>query len=224
MIRASDALDPALRAELCRDPDALLQCGTLLKPPEARERCTVVRLAPPFESWVMKRYNRRGLVHTSTHAIMRTRAAWCERGARVLSSVGIPTPSVGAVVERRIGPFRLESWLVSAHVEGQSLRDLARAGDRETIGRLIPQIVDIYARLGRVRAGHQDLKGANLLIDRQERLWLLDLDGLRAFWRSGFFAYHRRDDRARLIANLADFPDLQKELAAKLDAVAHASR
>ena len=68
-------------------------------------------------------------------------------------------------------------YLVMEHVDGRTLRDLLRSGDRlsvNTVLRLVGQIADALAVVHRAGIVHRDLKPANIMIARDGRAVLLD--------------------------------------------------
>jgi hypothetical protein len=98
-----------------------------------------------------------------------------------LLAAGVPTPRVRAFVEKRIGPFRRSSYLLTDYVDGTSLYRLMRfeQPSAEFIARLADQVAVIWQRLDDAGVWHNDFKTENLLIDPAGKVWLIDLERMR---------------------------------------------
>lgn len=181
------------------------------------DRSTVVRLRRDDGDFVLKRYNRKGPVHTATHLLLRSRAAWCWRTGRRLEEVGLRTPRPLAYVERRLGALRFESWLLTPFVDGRTLLEVVQ-GDpsAEALARHAEDFGAIWRTLGALRAGHDDMKATNFIVDEAGRLWLIDLDGMRLGLRGAWFRRARRKDRARFMRNWQGHPRVAEAFRARL--------
>jgi hypothetical protein len=201
--------EPALPDALVRllvDPERLLDDAHLLKD---GDRCTVGRLDLEGGPWVVKRFNRKGAAHTFTHFLLRSRAAWCWINGRRLLAAGLPTPSPVGYAERRRGPLRLESWLLTRFVEGRTLLDYATDDDvdPDALALVADRFAEIWRGLGDLRAGHDDMKATNFLVDGEQRVWMIDLDGMRVGLPGPLFARDRRSDYERFMRNWQDRPE-----------------
>ena len=182
------------------ETDSLLTGTEILK---NGDRCTVVRVDAEEGSFVVKRYNRKGPLHTATHLLLRSRAAWCWRNARCALEAGLATPAPLACYERRVGPLRLESYLLMAFVDGPTLLDYVQSGAAEpaVLEKLAEEFGRIWRGLGRLKARHHDMKATNFIVDAEHRLWLIDLDGMRTGLPGPLFRHARRTDRERFKRN-----------------------
>jgi hypothetical protein len=183
------------------------------------DRCTVGRFEIGGRPLVIKRFNRKGLFHTVTHLLLRSRAAWCWRNGRRLHAHGVATPVPLAAYERRFGPFRLESYLVTTYVEGPMLIDLV-LGDASApvpIDDLVEEFAQVWRVLGSLRARHHDMKATNFIVGPDRRLWLVDLDGLRAGIPAPFWRRARRLDLERFLRNWQGRPEVAAIFRARLD-------
>ena len=184
----------ALRAILA-DPDRALQAGASLKDGYS---ATVARIDCAGRTLVLKRYNIKHWRHALARALQHTRAwrAWCN--AARLRSLGIATPLPVAVLERRWGPLRSTAYLLTEYVEGVPLT--AALDDASVWSRVARELRLLFDALAVLRRSHGDCKASNFLCDAQ-RVWTLDLDGMRR--RFGALRMRRAlaRDRARLLRN-----------------------
>lgn len=202
LIATSDCPDAALEA-LWRDADALLESGELIKP---GDRTTIARLEIDGHALILKRSNRKGWLHTALHAFMRSRARWSWVNGRRLQREGLPTAAPVAMLEERLGPIRLRSYLLTRAVDGTPLADVIRDPglSRARTSTLADAMHTVWKELERLRLGHGDMKATNFLVDADDRLHLIDLDGMRRHPRGPtFHRAHERDWR-RLMKNFDD--------------------
>ena len=199
-LRTDASLPPALVGQLWDGPDALISSGTLLKD---GDRSTVVRLEADGRSYVLKRYNLRGPLHTLVHAALRSRARWSWINGRRARAAGLLTPRPLACLERRLGPLRGRSFFLCAHVEGDSLLALVERGEMAParLERLAAGVAEIWTALGRARLSHGDMKATNFIVDEGDRLWMVDLDGMRRERLEARWRRQRAGDRARFMKN-----------------------
>jgi len=187
--------DPRTPAELAEmfwsDPDRLVESGTVLKD---CERTTVVRVdtaegSSTESSWLLKRYNLRDPLHTGLHFVMRSRARTSWINGRCLCSLGISSPRPMAYLERRIGPLRTRSYLLTEFVPGTPLCDFARRNGStiDLPDTAIRQFASLWHRFGQLRVTHGDIKLSNFLVTPDGCLWLIDLDSMRFHRLAGRF-------------------------------------
>jgi len=234
-----DRLPPELVERLWREPDELLERGERLKDDV---RTTVVRVAVPQPlpgshseadgaavsratrgPWALKRFNRKGLVHTAGHLLLPTRAWRGWHFGRLLRRHGVLTPAPLAYFEERLGPLRFRSFLLTEWVDGtllhtliQNWREVPESRWRQLAG----QVVDLCAVLTRLRLLHGDLKATNFLVDSQWRLWVLDLDACRYARTSGAHWVGLQKDRSRFLRNFARCPWLAELFQTELNRLA----
>lgn len=209
-------LDAELVEQLWRDPDALVASGAMMKD---GDRCTLVRLDVADHSFVLKRYNRRGLLHTILHWPLRSRARWCWLNGRRVAESGLRSPRNCAMVETRFGPMRGRSFLLSEWVEGKTLLDRARdsATTPERLAKLADAFAVVWNALGRARLGHRDMKATNFIVDDADQIWLIDLDGMRRYPSLWLIARRRKKDFARFMKNWRDVPAAARAFRARID-------
>ena len=217
--------DPRLPGELAdrlwTDADQLLQSGSMLKD---GDRTTVVRIKIPKKesantSWLLKRYNLRGPVHTASHLLMRSRARGSWLNGRRLRLAGIATPRPMAYLENRIGPFRTRSFLLTEFVPGVPLNDVIvrRNGRPDIPDMVIQQFATHWRRLGEFRLSIGDAKGSNFLVTPDHCLWLIDLDSMRAHWSNLTFRLFRARDWKRFLQDWCWAPEIQSAFRSAVD-------
>lgn len=188
-------LPTALRDAFLDDPESLLARGHWLKDGGA---ASVVRLAAPWQAFVIKRYNvkrRRWLPGRSG----RGERSWV--ASHVLDWLGVPVvPTLALRQERRAG-IAGRGWLLMPAVEAPLLSTFIGVEPvacwPEARIRSIAGTLELLRRYG-VR--HGDLKATNLWVEPAGGIRLLDLDAVRLPGRL------RRDrgsarDRARFLRN-----------------------
>lgn len=202
--RSFDYFSVVLRSEqhwlapLLSDPNSVFSDQPLLKDGGSS---TVTRATLDGREVVIKRYNIKGLGHWLKRFWRPSRAWHSWLAGWRLSFLGIATPKPLAMIERRIGPWRREAWLVTEYCPGQNLLDhLGEAGrdlpDQQTANAL----QHIFKQLADAQITHGDFKATNLLWHEQQ-VWLIDLDAMQAHeddasWRKGW-----AKDRARFVRN-----------------------
>ena len=123
-----------------------------------------------------KRYNFKGVKDSVKNIFRPSRARHCFEAALLLEKMGIDTPEAFAACERRTGRILNESFIATRGITATDLVQLVdtRGCDRQTVitlARFIRKIHDMGIL-------HVDLKGENLMLDEQGRIFLIDLDRL----------------------------------------------
>lgn len=194
------------------DPNAYIVRGKLLKGGSA----TVASIDLDCRALLIKRYNIKNPLHWLKRFWRPSRAwhSWVE-GNR-LGFLGIATPRLLAVIERRWLWLRGPAWLVTEVLDGPDIiahwqryldatppEDELRALDR------------LFASLIRERISHGDLKGHNLFWEGG-RWSLIDLDAVRQHSSDAAFARAYARDRARFLRNWPADSTLHRLLDARL--------
>jgi serine/threonine-protein kinase RIO1 len=150
-------------------------------------------------------------------AVQPTRAAISWRNAQRLMLYGLSTPLPIALIERRFGPLRRVSYIVTAFHEGESAAAYFARVDIESAIPMARRIVALLRQLRRLNLSHGDLKATNLLIC-DGRVLLTDLDALVQH-RSDRTAARAHDrDLQRFMRNWEGRPALHALFARLLDA------
>lgn len=198
------------------DPDAFIARGKLFKTGGA---ATVARVDLDGRSLLIKRYNIKNPLHWLKRFWRPSRAwhSWVE-GNR-LDFLGVATPRLLAVMERRWLWMRGPAWLITELLRGEDI--IARfqpyvdgcppADELSALDRL-------FATLIRERISHGDLKGHNVFWE-QGRWALIDLDAVQQHGSDASFARAYAKDRARFLRNWPADSALHRLLDQRLPAV-----
>ncbi len=172
------SLSDELAEKLWHAPDELMALG---EPLQDKERCLVVRLCDGPDLIVVKHHNWGGSWKTFCKSLRTPQARQSFLDGVFLSEAGVRTPQPLALVERKLGPFGRDSYLLTEHVRGTSLYRWIRFEHPplELVRHVIDQVVGLCARLVELRVSHNDLKPENLMIDPAGQVWLIDLEKMR---------------------------------------------
>ena len=162
----------ATLARFARDPEARLADA---EPIKNGRSATVFRLCLDGEPVVVKRYNVKSALHRVRRWFRhRARNAW--RNGHRLAFLGIPGAEPIALIERRWGPLRGESWLVMPDCGPRDIR--AEVEAQGWADGLLDGVVGIFRDLKVAGLRHGDTKASNFLV-RDGVVRLIDLDGMR---------------------------------------------
>lgn len=180
------------------DPDGFIARGHLYKTGGA---ATVARIEVDGQPLLIKRYNIKSPLHWCKRFWRPSRAwhSWVE-GNR-LDFLGIATPRLLSVIERRWLWLRGPAWLITELLGGEDI--IARF--QPYLNEAPPEdelaaLDRLFAALIRERISHGDLKGHNLFWE-QGRWALIDLDAVQQHSSDASFARAYSKDRARFLRN-----------------------
>jgi len=180
-----------------READRLMAEGRSL---QQGRTSTVAIVEVDGRPLVFKRYNIKGILHAIRRAVQPTRAAISWRNAQRLTLYGIATPHPVAMVERRFGPLRSVSYVVTEFCEGiQSAQYFANASQDEA-EETARRIVGLLRQLRALKLSHGDLKATNLLI-AGDAIFLTDLDAMRQHRDETAAARAHAEDVQRFMRN-----------------------
>jgi tRNA A-37 threonylcarbamoyl transferase component Bud32 len=187
---------------LLTNPDGALQtCQKLFK--SGPNRTSTVGA---FDGLVLKRFNvkKKSSLFKDVFRVSRARRAY--QHAYHLELLGIPTPRPIAAAERRVLRVLVHSYFVMEEIPGaidfgQYLERVTQA-DRG----IIQQVATLVARLHEDGFSHRDLKETNLALDRNNRAYVLDLDGLT--YRKKISADRAAADLERIARAAAKYPSI----------------
>ena len=192
---------PALR-ELLDDLDRHVDAG---KPLKRGRTSTVSLIAANGLPLVAKRYNIKSFWHGMLRAFQPTRAAISWRNGHRLVLYGIPTPQPVALVEKRFGPLRNVSYVLTEYVEGENAYAFFDRCTPEEASSVVEKIVRILKQLRSLRLGHGDLKATNLLVGT-DAVYLTDLDAMRQYRTERSAESAHQADLDRFMQNWNDKP------------------
>ncbi|MDX2353598.1 serine/threonine protein kinase [Stutzerimonas xanthomarina] len=198
------------------EPDAFIAKGKLLK---SGGTATVARVDLDERPLLVKRYNIKNPLHWLRRFWRPSRAwhSWVE-GNR-LDFLGISTPRLMAVIERRWLWLRGPAWLITELLPGEDI--IARFQPYLNIcppEEELSALDRLFAALIRERISHGDLKGHNMFWERG-RWTLIDLDAVQQHGSDTGFARAYAKDRARFLRNWPTDSALYRLLDQRLPAV-----
>jgi hypothetical protein len=178
VMRWDPALSDDLAERLWDDPERVLALGTIL---QAKPRCTVVKLDGACGKFVLKRHRWGSFGRMLRRSFHQSTAEKCWLDGRFLHASGIPTQRPWASIDRRFGPLKYCSYVLTDYIPGTSLYRFLRyeKPGEEQIRELARQVAQIWQRLDTLRVQHNDFKTENFLIDPSGKLWLIDLERMR---------------------------------------------
>jgi tRNA A-37 threonylcarbamoyl transferase component Bud32 len=187
------------------DPDRLLEESDLLYKDSARTKAG--RVCLDGRRFFLKRYNRRGGLHTIKGAFRPSRPWRLFHVTGHLIQRGVRTPAPAALMERRTMGLVQASYLLTDYVEGKRIRQ-AMMETGQTKGwrrRMLVGLADLVSSVHDAGVIHGDMKANNFLVQKPYgdcRLWVVDLDGARV--KGELSPFQRADDLARLLTSLKE--------------------
>jgi len=156
--------------------DTLMDAGRILKKGDA---VYVSHITWNNKNIVVKRYDRKGFIHSLRHTIKKSRASKGWLYAHFLGALNIATPRALAYIEQRKGLLIWQSYLVTEYVDGQKLWHFLREDNVTEPQKLdgIRQVVKLLEKLWKYSITHGDLKHVNVLVTENGPV-LVDLDGM----------------------------------------------
>ena len=143
---------------------------------------TVASLHIDGRDIVIKHYRVKGILHGLRKACLRSRAENSWINAHRLQRYGISTAPPVALIMNTIGPFRLDSYVITEHVPGPNAATFFNSptvskADKATVA---GNVSGLLRRLAENRLHHGDLKATNIIISGLEPV-LLDLDSMQQY-------------------------------------------
>ena len=167
---------------------------------------------------VIKRYNIKGFWHGLKRVLRRSNAEASWNNAKILLSCGIATPTPVALVEKRIGPFRRQTYFISKFVESIYCFQFFLEPHRHTclLSPMAQKILDLFAQLKKNKIAHGDMKGTNILITADKPI-LIDLDYMKKHRFQTLFNYRHLRDKQRFMRVWQDDPAITELFSSLLD-------
>ena len=194
-------LAPQVVERLWDDPDDFLAAGQVLLQDDFGAVSRVPVKAPTADGHfrgaavgLLKRFNLRGVMHTLTRLLLFTRGSRSWTYGRELLEAGAGTARPLAIVEDRLGPLRLRSFVLTEQIEGTPLPEFLATTALNTLelDRLSGQFARIWHTLGELRIVHGDMHARNFVVTPDRQLKLINLDSTWRHWFDLTFL-HRRD-------------------------------
>ncbi len=190
-----------------RDIDAFVEQGKRLKDGNS---ATVVMTEMAGRKVVIKRYNIKSYWHFLRRCWRPSRAANAWRQGNLLQLLGIATPQVLGFVEKRLGPFRKQAYLLTAYVDHAS--ELASVYEHQAPKESeLRQIKRMFKLMRDYQLSHGDLKASNLMLTDNGQLEIIDLDAMQEHRYEWSFRRAFNRDLKRFLKNWDNKP-LQSRL------------
>jgi serine/threonine protein kinase len=160
---------------------------------------------------VVKRYNIKGGWQGLKRMLRCSNAENSWKNAHILKTCGIGTPCPVALVEKRIGPLKRQTYFISEYVEAITCSSFFKEPHQHKIP-LFPvaqKIIELFSLLKKYKISHGDMKGTNILISDNKPI-LTDLDYMQQFRSQSLFKYRHSRDKKRFIRVWQNAPAVAK--------------
>lgn len=187
-------------ADVLQNPDAAIEAGETLKHDRTT---TVVKIQVRGIFLVIKRYNRKSLLHGFTRLWRTTRARRSFDAARWLLQHGILTAMPLAFIENRsFGALNHGAYYLSLCHPGDNLLRQLNSGEIKDhdFDALLSEFGRLFTLLRSANAAHGDMKISNFIY-HSNRLCVLDLDATQPYKRIWQARRAFRKDIARFARN-----------------------
>jgi len=129
------------------------------------------------------------------------------RNSHLLKSIGVNTPNPVAMMEKRRGPLRSISYILTEYIDGTDAYHLLNSDNAREIDLpgLVKQFGELLRKLASSSISHGDFKATNFILS-DKKLFITDLDAVckhRFKWR---FQKAFNKDIDRLMQNWIDAP------------------
>lgn len=188
-------------AKILEDPD-----HSIMSPYLKNDATTTLSLITLNEqTFVIKRYNIKGIWHGIKRAFQSTRAARCWRSAHYLLQQGIATPKPIAMIECRIGCFRREGYFIYEHIPGPQGFDVFRdePADEVVTMERAENTVALIKKLQYAKICHGDMKASNFIYNNTKP-YFIDLDSMRRYRFACTFKKKKQKEIVRFLRNWTD--------------------
>ena len=175
-----------------------------------RREQTLYRFQVGSLDLIAKHYQIKTLPRAAAAMLGKSRARRSFQAARRLLDQGIPTPDAIFLLEQgRIFPE--DAFLVTEYFPGLTLLEFLR-NEKDPPAPVITAIVAIFRRLLHSQNRHGDFHCQNVLVNKEEEITLIDLDGARQRFSKARLRKNLQTDRDRLVNSLFAYPDFQTRL------------
>jgi len=157
----------------------------------------------------VKRYNMKNLWHAARRSYRKSRAWVSWRNSHLLKITGINTPTPVAVIEKRLGPLRNVSYILTEYVDGTDIYTLLnsdKAGE-VNLPELAGEFGEMLRKFSSSLISHGDFKATNFILS-DNRLFVTDLDAVRKHKSKQEFVRAFNKDLERFMQNWRKLPDI----------------
>jgi len=195
-----DYATPALQFCLL-DPQQTASLGVTLKNGNSS---TVSLVDIDNKKVVIKRYKIKGFWHGLRRCLRPTRAFTTWFLSHYLSMLDVAIPRPIAIVEKRFGFLKRESFLLMDYIPGEHAKDFFQHASGPQAQSVADKILFLLKKLSLLKLVHGDFKQTNVII-YQDNPYLIDLDGMV---KKALFKKHQHIDYNRFMMNWRDTPEI----------------
>lgn len=193
--------------DVLSDPELLIKQGQVIKDDRST---TVVRFQWQEQFYILKRFNARNKVHTVKRFFRQSRAINCWKMSNTFSRFGVSVAKPIAMLEKRIGFIKLNSYFVCQEVDGVELLDWLPKQSLQTQSLVRKELSKIFISFENNRLSHGDMKATNLLWTEksEKRIVTIDLDTAKQHSIDLLFKRAHARDKRRFSRNGPIFADM----------------
>lgn len=164
-------------------------CQKILKDDVAT---TVVDAVVGQKNMIIKRINAQNIFTVLRRIFYTSRVEKNWKYAQFLTQHGIDTFIPIMLVKKKCLGICVASYLYMSKIEGiQAATYFEQATENTNWNELADKIIALIKKLNRLRIRHRDLNLSNIIIDQENKPYLIDLDAMKQDFRVGNFLYKR---------------------------------
>jgi len=197
----ADWLPDELAGELWEQPSRLVERGDVLQQNGMRR---TVRIHSAGRSFVLKHYVELTWRHGLKQLVSRSRARATWNISHLLADSGVMTPRPVACVENRLGPLRLDSYLMYPFVPGETVKQhlAAQQAPQPVLAELLAQCEALWQQFRSLEVSLADANAGNFIVTNDRQLWVIDLDKAQRHWSRQRAEWRRRRTWNQLVSGM----------------------
>lgn len=215
MICRSEYYAPAMR-DLLKDPDEFLAKNDVIFIKNRPGDTTTVAVLPiDNNKYVIKRYNQKGFWHGVKRLLRQSRALRSWNNSHYLEEHGIPTAKPIALLIKRFGPIRKETYFISEYINGLRGKDVFSNDNLHEYNwkTIIKNICLLLNKLHAAKLSHDDFQHNNMIFVNNVP-FLLDLDHMRIHkYNSIWFRHNFQKDIDNFLRVLLECNPMAQKMA-----------
>jgi tRNA A-37 threonylcarbamoyl transferase component Bud32 len=180
--------------------DGLIEAGRILK---CHGSVLVAQVVWAHREIVVTRFDEAGVRHALAERWRGSPARRRWLAAHLLGMLGVATARPLAFIERRTGPWRQRSYLLTEKVEGQTLHELLSADEvsRQWKQKALGQLADALDRLANYGVTYRDSDLTGIRVSK-DRLIFVGVGHIVTHWFPGRCRRQQTRERGRMVETL----------------------
>ena len=180
---------------------------------------TVAQIIIDNRLLIVKRYNIKNKLHALERCWRSSRASVSWRNAHLLKFCGILTPRPVMFFEKRFGYLRSKAYFLMEYIDGVDAYNFFHSNtySGENSTGLARKFGVLFQMLADASISHSDFKATNFIITSDKKIYLIDLDGLRAHRCRWMFQRAFKKDCRRFMQNWQNLPEATQMFIKQLD-------